>query len=131
MTHAPATRSAAYVTDGVITVVALILVFLALDDITTDNARTFLAEYSVLLVGAAWLVHVSARVLRSGRLLLGAVSILALVVGMWAQREVGPGIVPGFSTAYVALSVAYLWFWVLSGALLWLGRRSAGHGAIV
>jgi hypothetical protein len=133
MTDNPDTRSAAFFTDGVITVVALILVFLALDDITTDNARTFLVEYSVLLVCAGWLVHVSARVLHSGRRVLGTLSILALVAGVGAQRAVAPGIVPGLSTEYVVLSVTYLWFWVLAGALLWLGRRrpSVGHGAIV
>jgi len=132
MTNTPYARSAAFFTDGVITVVALILVFLALDDITTDNARTFLVEYSVLLVCAGWLVHVSARVFRSGRRVLGTVSILALVAGVAAQRRVAPGIVPGLWTEYVVLSVVYLWFWVLSGALLWLGRRrpSVGHGVI-
>jgi hypothetical protein len=123
----------AFFTDGVITVVALILVFLAFDDITTDNGRTFVVEYSVLLVCACWLVHVTARVLRSGRRVLAAVSILALVLGVWAQRAVRPGIVPGLWTEYVVLSVTYLWFWVLSIALLWLGRRrpAVNHGAIV
>jgi hypothetical protein len=67
-------RSDAFVTgrigivrDAAITIVALLLMFAALDDITTDNATTFSAEYSALAICGGWLAFVSARLVRSLR----------------------------------------------------------------
>jgi hypothetical protein len=117
--------------DGMITIVVLILVFAAFDDITTDNASTFVAEYSMLVVCAGWLIRVIARLFNTGRYGLGTVSAVALLVGMWAGRVVVSGIVPGFWTRYIVLSVVYVWFWALAVTLLWLGRRQSRivHGA--
>ena len=131
-THNPRRRKAGFLTDGVITAVVLVLVFAALDDITTDNATAFPMEYSFLIISVGWLLYVVARLLRSGHRVLGTVSALALVVGVWAQRALVFDVMPGLWTEYVILLVAYLWFWVLAGALLWLGRRQydTGHGAI-
>lgn len=109
--------------DGMITIVVLVLVFLAFDDITTDNASTFVPEYSILVVCAGWLIRVIARLFNSGRYGLGTVSAVALLVGMWAGRTMVSGIVPGFWTKYIVLSVVYVWFWALAVTLLWLGRR--------
>ena len=58
------TRTAAHFRDGVITIVVLLLVFAAFDDITTDHATTFRPEYSALIGCAAWLTFVAARLLR-------------------------------------------------------------------
>jgi hypothetical protein len=131
-THDPHRRKAGFLTDGVITAVVLVLVFAALDDITTDNATAFPMEYSILIISGGWLLYVIARLWRSGHRVLGTVSALALVVGVWAQRALVFDVMPGLWTEYVVLLVAYLWFWVLSGALLWLGRRQhyTGQGAI-
>jgi len=42
--------------DGVITLVVLLLVFAAFDDITTDNATALPVEYSLLIACGAWLL---------------------------------------------------------------------------
>ena len=114
--------------DGIITIVLLMLVFAAFDDITTDNATSFVVEYSMLVVCAGWLVLVIARLFRIGRYRLGTVSALALLVGMSAGRAVASRTE---WTAYIVFLVAYVWFWALSVTLLWLGRRQNRivHGA--
>jgi hypothetical protein len=132
ITHEPDTGKAPLFRDGVITGLVLILVFLALDDITTDNAKTFRVEYSALVACAAWSVYVVVRLLRRGHRIRGTVSAFALFAGLWAARAVVHGGVPGFWTEYVVLTAAYLWFWVVTVTLLWPGRRQppAGQGAI-
>jgi hypothetical protein len=105
------------------TFAALLLVFAAFDDITTDNATTSRVEYTFLVACSAWLAFVAVRLLRAGHRLLGGTSLVALATGVWAQRAIGPGIVPGFWTEYVAASVAYLWFVALALGLIWRGWR--------
>jgi hypothetical protein len=117
------TRSTGFFRDGVITGVALLLTFAAFDDITTDNATTFLVEYSMLFACGAWLAFVALRLLRTGRPLVGGLSATAILMAVWALRAIGPGVVPGFWLEYVVISGAYLWFWCVSAMLLWLGWR--------
>jgi hypothetical protein len=109
------------------TAAALLLIFAAFDDITTDNATTFRAEYAVLVGCAGSLVFVALRLLRAGHQLLGWASLLALAAGAWAQRAVGPGIVPGFWPEYVIATVALLWFVALAVGLVWLAWRRRTH----
>jgi hypothetical protein len=115
--------------DGVITLVVLLLVFAAFDDITTDNATAFPVEYSFLVVCGAWLLSLAWRLSRQRHRFLGGMSVLAVAAAVWAQRAIGPGIVSGFRLEYVAITAAYLWFSALSLTLLWLGWRShhSGH----
>lgn len=112
-----------YLALGLATLAALLLMFAAFDDITTDNATTFRTEYAFLLACAAWLIFVALRLLRAGHQLLGGVSLLAVAAGVWAQRAIGPGIVPGFWAEYVVATAAYLWFVALAISLVWLARR--------
>lgn len=113
-----------YLASGLITFAALLLIFAAFDDITTDNATTFRTEYAFLLACTGWLLFVAVRLLRAGHLLLGGASLLALAAGLWAQRAIGPGIVPGLWAEYIVLTVAYLWFVALATGLVWLARRT-------
>jgi hypothetical protein len=125
------TRSTASLTlfrDGVITLVVLLLVFAAFDDITTDNATAFPVEYSFLVAAGVWLLSVAWRLFRQRHPILGGMSVLALAAAAWAQRAIGPGIVPGFWLEYVVITGAYLWFWALSLTLLLLGWRSHHRG---
>jgi hypothetical protein len=100
-----------------------LLIFAAFDDITTDNATTFRAEYAALVACAAWLTGIAVWLWRGGHHLLGGASLLAVAAGVWAQRAIGPGIVPGFRAEYIVMTAAYLWFAALAISLLWLARR--------
>ena len=127
------TRKIAFFRDGVITIVVQLFVFAAFDDITTDNATTFPVEYSILVACTAWLVFVAATLWRKRQRILGGLSVLALVAGVWAQQGIGPGIVAGLWPEYVVITAAYVWCWGLSLALLWLGLRPphrAGRKAV-
>ena len=117
-----------YLTSGLATFAALLLIFAAFDDITTDNATTFRAEYAALLACAGLLTFVGVRLWRAGHRLLGGASLLAVAAGLWAQRSMGPGIVPGLWAVVVA-SMAYLWFVALATSLVWLARRRRAHEA--
>ncbi len=107
-----------------ITLVALLLVFAAFDDITTDNATTFRVEYTFLIGCAGWLLFVAWSLIRRGHRALGIASLVALVGALWAQHAIGPGAVPGRWPEYVVITSAYLWFWALAGAMLWLAWRA-------
>jgi hypothetical protein len=109
---------------GAITLVALLLVFAAFDDITTDNATTFRVEYTFLVGCAGWLLFVAWSLIRGGHRGLGFASLVALAGALWAQRAIGPGIVPGLWPEYIVMTAAYVWFWALAGAMLWLGWRA-------
>ena len=107
-----------------ITLVALLLVFAALDDITTDNATTFRVEYTFLVGCSAWLLFVAWSLIRGGHRPLGFASLVALANAVWAQRAIGPGTVPGVRLEYIVITSAYVWFGALAGAMLWLGWRA-------
>jgi len=114
--------------DVVVTIAALLLVFAAFDDITTDNATSFPLEYGILTASAVWLLFIAVRLMRHGHGLLGGISLLALASAVWGQRAVGPGVVwdrraAGFKPEYVAVMTAYGWFCALSLAMVWRAWR--------
>jgi len=109
--------------NAAITIGALFLVFAAFDDITTDNATTFRVEYTFLVGCTAWLLFVAWSLIRGGHRTLGFVSLVALASAVWAQHAIGPGMAPGLRPEYIVFTAAYLWFWALAGAMLWLGWR--------
>ena len=110
--------------NAAITLVALLLVFAAFDDITTDNATTFRVEYTFLVGCAGWLLFVAWSLIRGGHRPLGFASLVALASALWAQRAIGPGMVPGLRPEYIVMTAAYFWFWALTGAMLWLSWRA-------
>jgi hypothetical protein len=114
--------------DAVVTIAALLLVFAAFDDITTDNATSFPLEYTILVASAVWLLFIAVRLMRRGHALLGGISLLALASAVWGQRAVGPGVVwrrggGEFKPEYVAVISACGWFCALSLAMLWRAWR--------
>ena len=82
--------------DAAVMIVVLLLVFAAFDDITTDNATAFPVEYSMLAAAAAWLLRIAWTLLRNGYRFLGGMSVFAVATAVWAQRAIGPGVVPGW-----------------------------------
>jgi hypothetical protein len=120
-----------FLRDGLLSLVALLFVFAAFDDITTDHSTSFRVEYTILAICAGWFLAVAVRLLWAHHAVLGGVSLLALGAALWGQRGIGPGITPGVWPEYVATTGAYVWFWVLAIALVWLGRRHAPHPASI
>jgi hypothetical protein len=110
--------------NAAITVVALLLVYAAVDDITTDNATTFRVEYTLLVVCAGWLLFVVWSLIRGGHRTLGAISFVALAGGLWAQRAIRPHMAPGLRPEHIVIVTAYIWFWALAGAMLWFAWRA-------
>jgi hypothetical protein len=111
--------------NAAITLVALLTVFAAFDDITTDNATTFPVEYTFLVGCAGWLLFVAWSLIRGGHRTLGFASLVALASALWAQHAIGPGMVPGpLRPEYIVMITAYLWFWALAGAMLWFAWRA-------
>ena len=115
---------------SLISLVALLLVFAAFDDITTDNATQFTVESAVLAACAIWFAFVAVRLTRLGHRTLGMLSVLALVGALWGQRGIRPGITPGLWLEYLVTAGAFLWFLLLVAILAWLGWRGAARGAI-
>ena len=77
--------------NAAITLVALLLVFGAFDDITTDNATTFRVEYTFLVGCAGWLLFVAWFLIRGGHRTLGFASLVVLASALWAQHAIAPG----------------------------------------
>lgn len=115
--------------DGLISFVALLLVFAAFDDITTDNSTNFTVEYTVVVACAVWFGFVAVRLIRLGRQTLGVLSLVALLGALWAQRGIGPGITPGVWPEYVVMTGVFLWFLALAATLVALGWRGAIRAA--
>ena len=114
-----------FVHDALVSFGAVLLVFAAFDDITTDlTATSFTIEYTALLACAIWFGVVAVRLIRLGYRTLGMLSLAALAGGLWGQRAIGPGITPGLWPEYVITTSAFLWFLALAISLLVLGYRS-------
>jgi hypothetical protein len=100
--------------EAILTLVAMCFVWLALDDITTDNAVGFRPEYTLLACAGAWLLFFVARLWRSGRRSLAGVSLLFLLAAIWVagggigHRRDGGWNVYWFE--YSTLAAAWLWF---------------------
>ena len=110
--------------NAAITVVALVMVYAAFDDITTDNATTFRTEYAFLVGCAGWLLFVGWSLIRAGHRILGFTSLVALASALWAQHAIRRGMPPGLRPEYIVMMTAYVWFWALAGAMLWLAWRA-------
>ena len=113
-----------HIRDGLISLCALLLVVAAFDDITTDNATDFTAEYVVLLICAAWFGYVAFRLTRYGHRTLGILSLVALAGAAWGQQTVGQGTTRGGLPGYLVTAGAIFWFLGLTSTLLFLGWRN-------
>ena len=121
--HAPRFGSD-FLRDAVITLVAVVVAVLALDDITTDTASSFTFERMILAGCAAWFMVVGFRLVRRGHRALGGLSLGLVVLGGLAQRAINPGTVPSLRFEYLATVGGLLWFVVLAGILTWFAWRS-------
>ena len=92
--------------DAVVTIAALLLVFAAFDDITTDRATSFPLEYTTLIASAVWLLFIAGRVMRHGHGLLGGISLLALPARCGASA---PSVLASSGTSAAAGSSRNMW----------------------
>lgn len=96
--------------DGLVTLAAIFLTFLAFDDITTDNATSFRVEYGALALCAAWAVVLSARLARRGRRWLALATMGLLAILFWGQQAIGPGTRASWQPEYVVATASLVGF---------------------
>ena len=112
--------------DGLRTLAALVLTFMAFDDITTDHSTSFRVEYTLLFACAVWGGVLIVRLVRRGRIALASVCTVLLLAVLWGQQSIGPGkraIWPGHAVA----SAAFLGFLMVAIYLVITGVRSGPH----
>ena len=97
---------------GGVTLAAMVMALLALEDITTDNATQFPLEYRILAVCAVWLLFVAWATFRSGSRVNPALTLASLAAATWLaaggighKRDGGWAV---FWPQYVVL----LWAWI-------------------
>ena len=69
---------------GAVSLVVLVLSYLALDDITTDNANAFPLEYTMLLLAGLWFAALGVWLITKRRALAGVFSLAAVALGVVA-----------------------------------------------
>ena len=69
---------------GWVSLVVLAFSWLALDDITTDNATRFPLEYTMLVLAGAWFAVLGVWLVVKGRAFAGIGSLMAVVLGVLA-----------------------------------------------
>ena len=115
-----------FVRDAIITLAAVVLAVLALDDITTDSAQSFPLERTALVLCAVWFSIVAWRLWRQGHRVLGALSFGLVTIGALAQPTIGPDRAP-MQLGYLATVGALAWFLLVAGflaAFAWRLRHS-------
>lgn len=109
---------------GVLSLLLLVLAWLALDDITTDNATgRFVPEYSMLVVCGCWFASVAAWLLVRRRPLLGIGSLLAVALAVLAFWSLPHHYAPASPINYLGL-ISIAWFLALG---IWLVARRAAQ----
>ena len=100
-----------------LTMLLLTFAFMAFDDITTDNATTFRAERTVLVLFTIWCAVPSWRLVSAGYERFGVLSFVVLGIGALAQLNLGHRIAV-WNFSYVAMLLMMAWFLVVAGWLL-------------
>jgi len=112
-----------FLREAVLTLVAVAVAWLALDDITTNAASSFPLERMALLGCGSWFAVVAWRLVRRGHPVLGASSLLLVAAGALAQTAIGPDTVPSMRLEYLATLGGLAWFVVLTAILTVLAAR--------
>lgn len=115
-----------------LTLLGAVFAFMALDDITTDNATTgFRPEFGLLACWAAWLLFFVFQLWRKGRRLLAGVSLLLLCAGAWVASDgLGHRNAGGWRVFWAEYSVILTaWLWFTTVALMLLAQAFRGKGA--
>jgi hypothetical protein len=126
-------RAGVFVAQGAITLVVVVLAWLALDDITRDNSAGFLPEYRLLAAAGIWGLVVAYTLLKRGQRIVAMTSVIAVAAAAWVafdglghKRDGGWN---AFWPEYSVMLATWLWFVALSVTLIALGRRALKPGA--
>lgn len=115
---------------AIMTLGAVVTALLALDDITTDNATSFVFERIALVGCGAWFALVAYGLWRQHRRALAVVSAGLLVLAGVAQPAIGPGTVPSARFEYLATVGGLVWFLLVAGILAGFAwRQTSSHAA--
>jgi hypothetical protein len=112
---------------GAVSLIVLLFSWLALDDITTDNANEFPLEYTILVVAAVWFAVLGGTLIARRRLCAGVASLVAVAIGVAACWSLPHHYQPPSLLNYVGY-LPLAWF---LGLAVWLvaGRmRAAAAG---
>ena len=107
---------------GIVSILLVVVAWLALDDITTNNATTFIVEYSLLVICGAWFAAVAIWLLARRWVMAGIVSLAALSLAVVAFRPLPHHYAPASPVNYLGL-FSLAWFLGLS---VWMAARRAG-----
>jgi hypothetical protein len=125
--HRDVSRARAFLAEAAVTIALVVLAWLAVDDITTDNSAGFKPEYRLLAACGAWCLFLAYDLTKHGYSRLGATSVIAVASAVWVasdglghKRDGGWSV---FWPEYTVMLVAWLWFLALAIVLVALGRR--------
>jgi hypothetical protein len=117
---------------GGVTLAAMVLVWLALDDITTDNATQFPGEYGMLAAGGVWLLFIGWQLLRGGSRTNAAITVVSIAAATWMavggighKRDGGWAV---FWPQYLILAWAWIHGVVVGILMIRRGTRASGAG---
>jgi len=102
--------------DAAVTFLAVVLAFLALDDITTDQATSFTLERVALAGCAGWFLYIAWRFWQQGQGLLALLSFGLVAIGAFANPAIGQDPAPN-PLAYLATIAGLAWFLLVAGML--------------
>ena len=130
--HQDVPRAGAFPAEAAVTIGLVVLAWLALDDITTDNSTGFRPEYTLLAACGAWCLFLAYDLLKQGYRRMGTTSMVAVASAVWVasdglghKRDGGWSV---FWPEYTVMLVAWLWFLALAVVLIALGRRVMPRG---
>jgi hypothetical protein len=115
--------------DGLISFGVVLLAFGAVDDITTDNAPTFLVERIALVCAGAWFVFLAFRLWQGHLRLVAVISVAMIGLAAWAQPLIGPGTVPN-DVAYLTTIAGLAWFLFVAAFLVSIAWRLRHRRAV-
>jgi hypothetical protein len=125
--HRELPRAGAFFARAAVTIGLVVLAWLALDDITTDNSTGFRPEYTLLAVCGAWCLFLAYDLLKQGYRRVGTTSIVAVASAAWVasdglghKRDGGWSV---FWPDYTVMLVAWLWFLAIAIVLIARGWR--------
>jgi hypothetical protein len=104
---------------GVVSILLLVLAWLALDDITTDNATgpdAFKVEYSCLVICGVWFASIAIWLLAHRRAHTSIISIAAVALAVVAFWSLPHHYAPGTAVNYLGL-ISLAWF---MGLAVWM-----------
>jgi peptidoglycan/LPS O-acetylase OafA/YrhL len=109
---------------GAVSLVVLALSWLALDDITTDDASEFPLEYAILVSAGLWFAALALVLIARRRFFAGTSSLVAVALGVAAFWSLPHHHQPPSTVNYLGW-VALAWF---AGVTVWLLAARAGRG---